>query len=156
FDFVHALARHQAHVVEAGLRRFLLARIGEARRIGYHAADGHGIFRARAPGHRGLDFAGIDHHRLVEPGPRIGVERAPIGDRLIPFLAFWREWTPLQIGERRVVRRDQASARAAFDTHVADGKAALDAHPLEHLAAVLDDVTGAAGGSDGADDVEDE
>jgi hypothetical protein len=31
----------------------------------------------------------------------------------------------LHIGERRLVRRDQTGARAAFDGHVADGHAAF-------------------------------
>ena len=62
----------------------------------------------------------------------------------------------LDIVEGLVVGRDQASAGAALDRHVADGHAPFHGERLDRFAGIFDDVAGAAGGADLADDGEDD
>ena len=62
----------------------------------------------------------------------------------------------LDIFEGLVVGRDQAGAGAALDRHVADGHAPFHGERFDRLAGIFDDVAGAAGGADLADDGEDD
>ena len=62
----------------------------------------------------------------------------------------------LQIGEGRLVGRDQAGARAGLDRHVADRHAAFHRQVADRAAGIFDDMAGAAGGADLADDREDQ
>ena len=62
----------------------------------------------------------------------------------------------LEVGEGLLVGRDHAGAGAALDRHVADRHAAFHRQRADGLAGVLDDVAGAAGGADLADDGEDD
>ncbi len=117
---------------------------------------GGDVFRAGAPGDTRLDGAGIDRDRVVEARAGIGGERAPIRDRRIPVRALRRHRTAFEPVEHHIVGRDETGARARLDAHVADGEPALDAHLLEHAAAVFDDMAGAAGRAERADDVQDE
>ncbi len=71
-------------------------------------------------------------------------------------LALRRARAALDIGEGLLVGRDQAGAGAAFDRHVADGHAAFHRQRADRLAGIFDDVAGAAGGADLADDGEDD
>ena len=146
----------EAHISEALRRRGLLRGIGEAFGRGDAAADRRDILRAGAPGDGRLDLGSVDHDRLVEGRATIRGERTPPRDRLCPSLAARRHGAALQPVEHRVVGGDQPGAGAALDAHVADRQPALDAHLLEHAAAVFDDMAGAASGADAADDVEDE
>ncbi len=88
--------------------------------------------------------------------PLVGLQRAPPGERAVPVLAPGGVGPAFEIREHRLVGRDQPGARAALDAHVADRQPALDAHALEHRAAVFDDMPGPARGADPPDDVEDQ
>ena len=61
-----------------------------------------------------------------------------------------------EIGVGGLVGRDHAGARAGFDGHVADGHALVHVERANGLAAILDDVAGAAADADLADDGEDQ
>ena len=63
---------------------------------------------------------------------------------------------PFEVGEGDIVGGDEAGAGARLDAHVADGHAALHGEGADDLAAVLDDVAGAAAHADGVDDGEDD
>ena len=63
--------------------------------------------------------------------------------------------TALDVGERGVVGRDHARARAGLDRHVADGHAPLHRERADRRPAVLDDVTDAAVRADAGDDPQD-
>ena len=71
-------------------------------------------------------------------------------------VALRRLRAALDVGEGRLVRRDQAGAGAALDRHVADRHAAFHREPADRLAGIFHDVAGAAGGADLADDGEDD
>ena len=70
-------------------------------------------------------------------------------------LPFGARGRPFDIGVGGLVRRDHAGARAALDRHVADRHAAFHRERADHVAGIFDDVAGAAGGADLADDGED-
>jgi hypothetical protein len=57
----------------------------------------------------------------------------------------------LDVFEGLFVRRDQAGAGAALDRHVADGHPAFHRQRADRLAAIFDDMAGAAGGAGLAD-----
>ena len=88
--------------------------------------------------------------------PSSDLQRLPVVERHVPRLALRRARLVLDVGEGRLVRRDQAGAGAAFDRHVADGHAAFHRQRADRLAGIFDDVAGAAGRSDLADDGEDD
>ena len=70
--------------------------------------------------------------------------------------AFRRARAALDIVEGLLVGRDQAGAGAALDRHVADRHAPFHGERFDRLAGIFDDVAGAAGGADLADDGEDD
>ncbi len=72
--------------------------------------------------------------------------------RALPGLALRRLGAVLQIGEGLLVGRDQARAGAAFDRHVADRHAPFHRQGFNRFAGIFDDIAGAAGGADLADD----
>ncbi len=83
---------------------------------------------------------------------RVRMQRAPVGDRLLPLGALRCIGTALDVVERDVVDGDQAGARARFDRHVADGHAPFHRQVADRRAGKLDGVAGAARGADLADD----
>ena len=70
--------------------------------------------------------------------------------------AFRRARAALDVVEGLRVGRDQAGAGAALDRHVADGHAPFHGERADRLAGIFDDMAGAAGGADLADDGEDD
>ena len=70
--------------------------------------------------------------------------------------ALRRARAALDVVEGLLVGRDQAGAGAALDRHVADGHAPFHGQRLDRLAGIFDDMAGAAGGADLADDGEDD
>ena len=70
--------------------------------------------------------------------------------------AFRRARAALDIVEGLCVGRDQAGAGAALDRHVADGHAPFHGERTDRLAGIFDDMAGAAGRADLADDGEDD
>ena len=136
--------------------RRLLGRIGKAVGRGHKASDGKHVFRAGAPSDTRRDVGSVNHDRFVENRAFVSVQCLPIGKRCIPCLALGCHRTALEIAKGRFIGRNQASACAALDAHVADGQAFFDAHRLEHGAAIFDDVAGAARCADHADHMHDD
>ena len=73
----------------------------------------------------GGSVGGVEPDLAVEMRALVGVERLPVAQRHVPGRALRRLRAALDIGEGRLVRRDQAGARAALDRHVADRHAAF-------------------------------
>ena len=88
----------------------------------------------------GLSARDVDDDLAVERRVRVGAERAPRVERLLPGRARRRARTALEVGERRVVGRDHPGARAGLDRHVADRHPALHRERLDRRARVLDHV----------------
>jgi hypothetical protein len=84
------------------------------------------------------------------------MERTPLRHGPVPGFPGRRHRAALQIGEGLVVGRQQARAGAGLDRHVGDGQPPFDAHRIERAAAIFDDVAGAAGGAEPADDRKDQ
>ena len=100
---------------------------------------------------------GVEPDLAVEVRALVGAAAcASSATRLVPGAALRRHRAALEIGEGRLVRRDQAGAGAAFDRHVADRHAAFHRERADGVAGIFDDVAGAAGGADLADDGEDD
>ena len=86
----------------------------------------------------------------------VGLQRLPVFERHVERFAFWRARAALHVLEGLLVGRDQAGAGAAFDGHVTDRHAAFHRQRADRFAGELDDVAGAAGSADLADDGEDD
>ena len=123
-------------------------------RVGDPAFDGGHHLGRSAPGHLRRDRRRIQHDDSIEARVRIGLERAPVSDGAIPRLALRRERPAFQVGDRGLVDRDHAGARAGLDRHVAHGHPAFHRQGADRGAAELDRVAGAAGRADLADDRE--
>ena len=103
----------EAHVVERALDGLALGRVVVAR-----PGRGRGRRSARpCPGFVpqvtcGTSCGDVDLDHAVEGRVRIGAQRAPVVERLLPGRALRRAGPALDVRERRVVRRDHARARA--------------------------------------------
>ncbi len=137
----------EAHVLER-------ARIGVVARLGDAARDRGDLAGVRAPADLRSERRDVDDDLAVEAGPLVRAVGLPAGERLLPRLLHARP--TLEVGVRRLVRRDQARAGAGLDRHVGDGQAALHRERADRLAGVLDDVAGRAVGADLADQPEDQ
>ncbi len=93
---------------------------------------------------------------LSKCAPSSVEQRLPVVHRHVPGLALRRLRLALDVVEGLFVRRDQAGAGAAFDRHVADRHAAFHRQRADRLAGKFDDMAGAAGRADLADDGEDD
>ena len=124
---------------------------------GHRRRERRALARVGAPGDERARVSAASRIDLgVELGVVVGAQARPVLDGGVPLGALRRVVAALQIGERRLVRRDHAGARAPLDAHVADRHAALHRHLLEHRAAVLDHVALAAAGAGLGDDGEDD
>ncbi len=92
----------------------------------------------------------------VESNSRAAVaaQGFPARDAFLKRRAARDERPAFEIGEGGVVGRDHAGAGAAFDAHVADGHARFHGKRADGFAGVFDDVVGAAGDADLADEGE--
>src|SRR5579872_2444954 len=151
-----ARARRQPHILQRALHRRALAGVGDSRRIRHRAGDRQHVFGAGAPRHLRRDFARVEAHDGVVTRTAIRRQRLPERDRLFPGAAFGRARPALEVFEGRRVGRNQAGAGAGFDRHVAHRHAAFHRQGADGAAGVFDDVAGAAGRADLADDGEDE
>ena len=70
-------------------------------------------------------------------------------------LAFWGEFSVLDVVECSLIGIDVADSGAAFDAHVADGHAFFHAHRVEYVAAKFVGITDAAFDAEVMDDAED-
>mmetsp|Transcript_15577 Transcript_15577/g.49249 ORF Transcript_15577/g.49249 Transcript_15577/m.49249 type:complete len:529 (-) Transcript_15577:350-1936(-) len=154
-DVLHLHPGLKAHVAERALHARALRRVLHVLGVGDAAGDGHDVLRARAPGDRGSDVHAVDGDVLVKDRALVGLQRLPVGERLLPGGSLRGQGPALEVGEGHLVRRHHARPRPGLDRHVADGHARLHGKGLDDVAAELDDVAGAAGGADDADDVED-
>ena len=100
----------------------------------------------------GLSSAASISTSRVERRAGVGRQGAPVVERGFPVGAARRVRAPLDVGERRVVGRDHAGARAGLDRHVADRHAALHRQRADRRPAVLDHVADAAARADAVDD----
>ena len=109
-----------------------------------------------APGDHGRDGVAVEGDFLVEDRVRVGGQGAPIGDGLVPLLAFRRIGAPGAIFDGLFVGRDDAGARACLDGHVADRHPAFHGKRVDGGAGVFDGVARPAGGADLADNRQDD
>ena len=105
-----------------------------------------------APGDGRLDIAGIDADDVVKLRIRIGGKGQPARGGGIE-VAHVDIGATLEISDRLRVGVDIATARAAFDRHVANGHAFFHRHAVKDIAGVFVGVADAALGAEQADDV---
>ena len=149
------LDRHaglESHVGQRPLGGGALGGVGDLVGLRHVRGDWQALAGVGSPRHEGAELGRVDVHDLVEHGVVIGLERLPVGDGLIPQLAFGRVRTALEVFERGLVRRDHAGAGARLDGHVAHGHAFVHREVADRLAAVFDDVALTAAGADLRDD----
>ncbi len=137
----------QAHVLER-------ARVRLVAGLGHPAGDRRDLARIGAPGDLRRERRDIDGDDAVVARALVRAVGVPAGERLLPRLLH--AGTALEVGEGRLVGRDQARARAGLDRHVRDGHAAVHRERADGLARVLDDVARRAVGADLADQPEDQ
>ena len=106
----------------------------------------------RAVGDHRAERARIEVDRAVEARTGVARQRPPVGEGALERLALRSARRRREIGEGRLVRRDQAGLGAGLDRHVADGHALVHRQAADGRAAVFDDVAGAAGDADLLDD----
>ena len=154
-DLVDGRARRQAHIVERDAHG--LAPVGVLRlaRIRDSAGDRHRVLRAVAPGDHRRDLAAVKRHLLVEDRVRVARQPSPMGQGAFPLRVPGRERPAGDVMNRGVVRGDDAGARARLDRHVAKRHPPLEAETPDRRAGIFDGVSGAAGGGNGADDLDD-
>ena len=152
-DVLQPGARGQAHVLERAPRRVDLA-APEVLGVRDDAGDRQHVLRAGAPGDDRGDRLGVEGHLAVQPRALVGEERPPVRLGQLPGAGLRRVRAALDVVEGRLVGGDQAGAGAALDRHVADRHAAFHRQRADRLAAVFDDMAGAAGGAGLADDRE--
>ena len=133
----------QPHVIQRPRDGVDLAAL-EIRRCGHFCGDRQHVFGGGAPCDRRRNLFAFQRHHLVEMRALIGEERLPIGKCCLPRGAFRGMRTAHAILIGRFIRRDQTSARATLDGHVADSHAAFHRQIANGLAAIFDDVAGAA------------
>ena len=112
--------------------------------------------RVRAVGDHRLEGVGIDRDRLVEGRAVIGGQPPPAVERDVPVGALRGVGPAVDVLEGRVVGGDQAGPGAALDAHVADGHALFHGQRPDGVAAVLEDMTGAAAHADPGQQREDD
>ncbi|OIQ65249.1 hypothetical protein GALL_531940 [mine drainage metagenome] len=118
--------------------------------------DPDDMFRADAPGHLRDDGPDIDNDFPVEHRVRVTRKPTPGLDRPLPHLAPRRVTPATDIFVGFFIRRDHAHLGAEFDRKITDGEPPFDRHVADGAAGIFDGVAGAAGGSDVADQREDE
>ena len=150
------LAGLQVHVLERALEGAPLAGIGLVRRRGNAAGDRDAHAGVRAVGDHRLEGVGVDRDRAVVRRAVVGRQRPPARDGRVPGRARGRVRASVQVLERRVVGRDQAGPRAAFDAHVADRHPLLHRQAADGVAGVFEDVAGPAADPDPGDQREDD
>ena len=145
----------ERHVGEGADRRLALARVVHGLGVGHHAVDRDALARVRSPGDVRTKLGSVDRDLPVERRAVVRRQRSPVLQRAVPVPTLRRVRAPLDVGERRVVGRDHARARAGLDRHVADGHAALHRERPDRRTPVLHDVTDAAARPDAGDDPQD-
>ena len=150
------LAGLQAHVLERPLERPARGRVGGVLGPRHAPADRDAHAGVRAPGDHRLEGVRVERDRGVEGRAVVGGERPPPGDRGVPRRALRGMAAAVDVLEGRVVGGDEAGPRAALDGHVADRHPLLHRERPDRLAAVLEDVAGAAADPDPGDEGEDD
>ena len=156
-DVLDRRQRPQVHVVQRLLDRAAIV-FGPARDgSGTRPETGDDHARVGAPRHVRLELAGIDARRTCR---RSRLDRccssrqaSSARSQSAPCGAWGR---PSRYCEGRVVGRDHAGPRAAFDAHVAHRHAAFHRQAADGAAGVLDDVSDRAADADAADDAQDD
>ena len=110
--------------------------------------------RVCAPSDEGSEAGSVDLNDLVVARTRIGSQRAPARDGLVPSPVFRGKAASSQVVERHLVGSNHARTRARFDAHVADRHAAFHGETAHRFTRVLDCVAGGAIGTDCPDDAQ--
>ncbi len=146
-------AGFESHVFERAGGRFLFGRIAEFGWVGHVVGDAADLSWIGTPRYLRLDvFASIDFGDIVFRTSVRGQLR-PTSDGGIEI--FGRFGKPSQIVKGGLIGCDHARPRAGFDRHVADSHAFFHRQSADTLTGVLNDVSGTAGCSKLADQVQD-
>ena len=148
------LAAFEAHIGERAFAGGRLHGVGEIFRTRNIGREGNPLLRAGAPGHGRLDLFALDAEHMVEHRVIIRPQRLPVTLRHLPGAALRRGGAALHIGKRLLVRRDKTRAGAAFDGEIAERHPGFHRQRADGLAAVFDDIAGAAGRAGDRDDME--
>ena len=155
-DVPNGRSRLEVHVFEGSDRRVGFDRVSEIVGMGDHTRDRERLARIRAPRDEGLQGRCIQDDLLIEDRTVVDPQASPLGDGGVPLITRRCHRTPLDVGERRVVRGDHAGPCTRFDGHVANRHPAFHREPLDGRAPVLDHVAGGARRPDLCDDGEDD
>ena len=130
--------------------------VGEVVGRRHGAVDRRDLARVRAPRDLRAQRRGVDVHLRSHTASSSLRSVRQSATRLLPRLALRGVVAAREVGERRLVGRDQPGLGAGLDRHVADRHPALHRERPDRRAAVLDDVADAAAGADLADHGEDD
>jgi len=142
-DIGQFLTWGQTHIVDGPFDSVDLAAF-EIVGAGYRGRDRQHVFGAGAPGDNRLNVFALERNNQVKRGTFIGEQRLPIFNCLLVLTRFRGVRTAFDILKRGLVRRDQTSAGAAFDGHVADGHTTFHRQIADRFATILDDIAGTA------------
>src|SRR5580693_2968532 len=150
-DLAQRRAGRQAHVGEGPLGAVRV--LGLTRR-GHGRAERERLAGVGAPGDVRAQRGRVDGDLAVEDRALVGRQAPPVLDRRVPVGAPRSVRAALEVGDRGLVRGDEAGPRSRLDGHVADRQPAFHRQRADRLAAVFDDVALAAAGADLRDDRE--
>ena len=142
----------QRHVLQSAFDGAALVGVFFALGIGHAVVDGQHHLRRGAPGDLWPNGSRVKLDHAVEGGIRVGMQGLPIRQGLIPLGALRRERAALHVVQGGLIEGNEARARAGLDGHVAYRHAPFHAERTNGRTGELDGVSGAAGGSDLADD----
>ena len=125
-------------------------------RIRHRSGDRNHIFRAGAPGDLWWDISDIQGDFLVIKRALIAGQRLPIGHSFFPGLSLGRHFAAFQVGECRLIRRNQTSACTAFNCHVTDSHTPFHGQIADRLTGKFNDMAGPARRANLANDRQDQ
>ena len=111
---------------------------------------------AGAPGHIGLDVAGLEFELKVEWGAVVAAQGAPVRLRGVQRRAGQVRAAVDDVFQRQRIRRDERAARAGLDRHIAQRHPRLYRQRFNGFAAKLDRVAARAVRADPVDDQQDQ
>ena len=139
-------------MLEGSPRRRVAGDLG----IRYATRNGDAHARVGSVGDHRLEHRGVDGDRLVVLRAVVRRERLPPLHGGIPRVPLGHVTPAVQVFEGRVVGRDEAGTGPCLDRHVADRHALLHGQRADRLAAVFEDMAGAAAHPDAGDQRQDD
>ena len=149
-DILNGRTRLKAHILEGSFGGTAFHFGGEARRIGNDPGDVGDHRGGSSPRHLRCQVTDVEFDARIERGTRVGRQLLPVGQRALPGLAFRSEWPAFKVGERGVVRHPCRRAPASMDC--CRSSCAFHVKFADDVAAVFDDVSGCAVGTNLADE----